>query len=560
MRVPVLASFAASMSLVAGGALGADGQTTETARHVHYFPSTAVASVREGYVRVVNHSKWAGEVWIQPITESGQRLRILTLAIAARETKHFNSHDLENGNVTKGLAGGAGTTDGDWRLELTSNLDIDVAAYVRTVDGFMTSLHDLVRSFGNHHVVTIFNPASNANQRSLLRLVNLGDVAAEVTIAGTDDAGASPSGSVATVMVEAGATRTVASPELEDVIGDGRGKWRLDVASTAPLAVMSLLESPTGHISNLSTAGQGRQPALVEDHFEETRALTPDKGRTAVASAVVDAQGFGPEDHGGRITAIYTENLRDPGRVRLAQIDGWCRYRIAGVTVGGRNTCGFVRHALHYSGGGAATVIFWTASDQSPQYLPGRSGWFVADGRPFTEGAREFARWARRQNVLYVSSLENPSARRLDDGSFEAVYCDDYDNDPDGWTPLCGELDDYIAHSGVGLDRVVFVGAIYDLGGDETARAGIRGDGVFAQHAIYVGSPNGSTSQATPVLAAYATNLAVANPAWDAARVRRALFEMAREERLRHATGASSGGAGVYEERTVRVIRPEFAP
>ena len=39
-----------------------------------------------------------------------------------------------------------------------------------------------------------------------------------------------------------------------DESGDGAGKWRLAVTSEQPVIVMSLLSSPTGHLTNLSTA------------------------------------------------------------------------------------------------------------------------------------------------------------------------------------------------------------------------------------------------------------------------------------------------------------------
>ena len=42
--------------------------------------------------------------------------------------------------------------------------------------------------------------------------------------------------------------------DLVGALGDGAGKWRLVVTSVPPIQVMSLLASPTGHLTNLSTA------------------------------------------------------------------------------------------------------------------------------------------------------------------------------------------------------------------------------------------------------------------------------------------------------------------
>ena len=219
----------------------------------------------------------------------------------------------------------------------------------------------------------------------------------------------------------------------------------------------------------------------------------------------------------------------------------------------GVNSRGYVRHALRHRAG-----IFWSATDDSPLYWPGRSGWLMVGNRPFYAQTRTFARWARDENVLFVSSLENTSGEPSNDGGSDAVYCDDFDSDAEDWIPLCGAIDDYIAHLGTGVEKVVFAGAIDRFG---VGNAAVRAYGVFAPHAIYVESPDGSTSQATPVLAAYATNLAFANPSWGAARLKRELMDLAREETIDHGTGESnSRGNERFERRTVKVIRPEFAP
>ena len=216
--------------------------------------------VREGFVRVINRSLEAGEVTIEATDDAGTRLGPVTLSVAAGATAHFNSDDLEQGNASKGLPSGVGSAEGDWRLELMSALDIEVLSYIRTVDGFLTSMHDSAPVAGGVHRVVIFNPGSNPNQVSRLRLLNLGSEEALVRITGIDDAGASP-GESALLAVPAGASRTVTAVALEmgtgaveDALGDGAGKWRLRVDSDQPIRVMSLLSSPTGHLTNLSTA------------------------------------------------------------------------------------------------------------------------------------------------------------------------------------------------------------------------------------------------------------------------------------------------------------------
>ena len=114
------------------------------------------------------------------------------------------------------------------------------------------------------HHVAIFNPASNENQVSRLRVINPGEAPAVVVTEGIDDAGASP-GTAVELTVSPGASRTLTAQALESgrweadsgvsgALGDGKGKWRLAVTSEQSIGVMSLLSSPTGHLVNLSTA------------------------------------------------------------------------------------------------------------------------------------------------------------------------------------------------------------------------------------------------------------------------------------------------------------------
>ena len=249
-----------------------------TDRRMHrigLFPSAARRTESDGYqgfARIINRSAQAGEVRIEAFDNEGVAAVPVTLDIDAGETVHFNSGDLEEGNAAKGLSGGIGTGTGDWRLELASTLDLQVLAYIRATDRFVTSMHDVVPETDGTHRVVFFNPGSNNRQVSGLRLVNPGEAVAEVTIEGIDDNGLSP-GETVTVEVPAGAARTVSARALESeegrgealrdltgALGDGAGKWRLMVSADQPIEVMSLLVSPTGHLTNLSTVPDNAEP------------------------------------------------------------------------------------------------------------------------------------------------------------------------------------------------------------------------------------------------------------------------------------------------------------
>ena len=241
------------------------------AHHVPLMPAASDANGREGFVRVINRSGRAGTVRIAAFDGAGTAHGPLELSVGAGAAAHFNASDLEFGNAAKGLSGSAGPPgEGDWRLELTSGLDIEVLAYVRTEDGFLTAMHEAVAVEDGRRRVAFFNPGSNTRQVSRLRLVNPLSREAVATIQGTDDAGGSPDG-VAWVTVPARGALTLSAAELEagvpsetfgeghwdqDPLRDGTGKWRFSVATEPEVQVMSLLESPTGHLTNLSSGGR----------------------------------------------------------------------------------------------------------------------------------------------------------------------------------------------------------------------------------------------------------------------------------------------------------------
>ena len=251
------------------------GETEREGTHeIPYFPAASRRAGEgvQGFARVINRTGDAGEVHLEAFDDAGVRHGPVSLTLEAHEVVHFNSSDLEEGNAAKGLSGGIGAGSGDWRLEVRSTLELDVLSYIRTSDGFLTSMHDVVPETPEGYRVVIFNPGRNVNQVSRLRVANVGAAPAEVRIEGTDDAGASP-GSTVMLTLAAGASRTLSARELESgsarglsgALGTGKGKWRLKVSSGQPLRVLSLLASPTGHLTNLS--GVPGKAESAEDVF-----------------------------------------------------------------------------------------------------------------------------------------------------------------------------------------------------------------------------------------------------------------------------------------------------
>ena len=243
------------------------------------FMADGNAEGRQGFIRIINHSDEAGTVEIVGVDDMGMRYGPVELSIGVRETKHLNSGDLEGGNDGKGLSDGIGNGEGDWRLLLYGGgLDIEPLAYIRTLsDGFLTAMHDVVPDASLRHRVPIFNPGNNMNQESSLRLINAGEVEANVTITGRDDAAEDVDDEAAgapgdfSLVIPAGGAEVVESADLEMEIGDGTGKWSLDVSADVPIEVVNLMSTPTNHLSNLSGANPGYRGAtgLWQVTFED---------------------------------------------------------------------------------------------------------------------------------------------------------------------------------------------------------------------------------------------------------------------------------------------------
>ena len=233
---------------------------------------------REGFVRIVNRDERDGRVTIYARDDAGVRPDPIELSVAAGAVASFNSHDLEHGNAGKGLSGGVGAGQGDWRLELRADVDILASAYVRSSTGFVATVHPLAREVtelpDGRCFVPFLNPGSNTTQVGYLRLDNSSDSPARVEVTARDDQGApAPAGEVG-LTVPAGEVHTVSAKALESGadgldgrLGDGAGKWRLFVSADGPVGVMSLLESPGGNLVSVSSckATQPSVPVVVND-------------------------------------------------------------------------------------------------------------------------------------------------------------------------------------------------------------------------------------------------------------------------------------------------------
>jgi peptidyl-Asp metalloendopeptidase len=229
--------------------------------HVIFFANPASDTFRQTFLRIINTSGSSGTVTIAGVDDNGDAAPggDVTFSLEANAAKQVTAGDLENGNAGKGLTGALGSGDGRWRLTVSSGVDLQVMSLIRTPDGFLTNLSRTTPVAGGINDVFIFNPASNTNQRSSLRLVNSSAQQGSVTVNGFDDSGMA--GGAVTFSIPADSGMTVTSQDLENgntdlglsgALGDGTGKWRLHITSDVDLQVQSLLDTPSGFLTNLS--------------------------------------------------------------------------------------------------------------------------------------------------------------------------------------------------------------------------------------------------------------------------------------------------------------------
>ena len=244
-----------TLHVESSGALG-------SADHVLPLVTEASNLQRQGFVRLINNSNRLGTVVIHAVDDSGRRFGATSLTMDSKQSLNFNSQDLEQGNSSLGLFGGVGNGTGDWRVELRSDLDIAARAYIRTTDGFLTSMHQVAEEAGSgsmRYYIPFFNPASNTSLVSLLRIINSGPSSANVEITGVDAQGNSAPGGSVRLTLQGGGARLLSAQQLENGdsgltgrLGQGQGKWQLHVSANRSLQVLGLMRTRSGHLSNLS--------------------------------------------------------------------------------------------------------------------------------------------------------------------------------------------------------------------------------------------------------------------------------------------------------------------
>ena len=230
---------------------------------LYYFPS-ADDETYEGFVRIINHADDAGEVAIVATDDHGNTHDSFSVNIGALETITLTSDEIEQGDE-QGNFTGVGDGEGDWRLEITSELPIEVLPYIRKSDDALVPVHATIPLITGQYRIPSFSVRTEDRASSHLRVVNESDEEAQFTISATDE---SSTEDEATLTVPGYHSLNLSASDLvsgeapdswsEDVSIDDsidleNGLWELVINGDTDLIIMHLMTSASDEISNHST-------------------------------------------------------------------------------------------------------------------------------------------------------------------------------------------------------------------------------------------------------------------------------------------------------------------
>ncbi|SJZ90249.1 hypothetical protein [Novilysobacter spongiicola] len=109
-----------------------------------YHVNPAGNTTAQSFIRVINPSNLDGNVTVVGWDDNGTMAGPISFNLPAGNSKQFNSVDLEEGAVAKGITGSFGNGAGKWRLEVTGEFDgMMVQGLNRNQnDGTITNLTD----------------------------------------------------------------------------------------------------------------------------------------------------------------------------------------------------------------------------------------------------------------------------------------------------------------------------------------------------------------------------------------------------------------------------------
>ena len=230
-----------NLSVVSGNAHALQGPLTLLSS----FNST---EMQRGMVRLVNRSEEAGHVEITVQDEIGNNYPFFSIPIGGRSSLQLDAADLESGNVKKGIDIGLGFGYGDWQLQFESALNLSVASFVESEDGFISPVHD----FNNleDQTQTVWDSAGIA-ERSM-RLTNSTIEVSEIEVVAIGNNGDVSPEALALVL-DPGTSHTIPNQDLSQLIPQhDEAPWQLQISSSQPIQIHHYASSYAGRLALLS--------------------------------------------------------------------------------------------------------------------------------------------------------------------------------------------------------------------------------------------------------------------------------------------------------------------
>lgn len=240
--------------------------STQPTRNQHgtaqipFLPSPSDPFHRSGLLRLTNTSRRDGQIRVVVLNESGEALSALKKTIRARETIEISSLELDKVTRSQRHDDSLPSHQSSWRLELHSNLTIEMAAYLLTAEGTIAPIHDVVTGAGNRYrLPTVISPRRR-DQKGIVRIVNPSQSEAKVEIRPINRKLASKN-SVMHLSLLPGHTKELAASDLTHTSSheassldprDEISEWFVN--SQSSIVVQSMLVNNNGQVSNLSSA------------------------------------------------------------------------------------------------------------------------------------------------------------------------------------------------------------------------------------------------------------------------------------------------------------------
>lgn len=233
-------------------------QLENGAAHVPYFPSPSEADQRTGLLRLVNNSKKDGKIKLTVWNETGEVLGRFERKLHTVETVQFATSEIADEIKSNSHTPMSSNSEDSWRLEIRSDLALEMSAFVVSNDGTTWLVHDAIKRAGDRYRVHVVNPSSDPKQDGFIRLVNVTQDEARVDIRAINrDAKTTPLKTRFTLLPG----HTIDFPIRDLVQSHGQRKniqlfnhptseWLL--TSDNPIIVQSMLVKSDGHVSNLS--------------------------------------------------------------------------------------------------------------------------------------------------------------------------------------------------------------------------------------------------------------------------------------------------------------------